>query len=103
MPQPAVRVSKLESVRVCSSKIRTICSRNNNFRHLVSSIMFVIPLAAADLAFGSALCRSFKTGRIRCSRMAASSGSEGGLIGFQVGSALFLVRFLGFDFPIFVD
>ena len=62
--------------------------------------MFVIALAAADLVLKSGLCKSFKTGRIRCSRRAASSGSAGGLICLPVGSSRFLLRFLGFDFPI---
>lgn len=100
IPQPAFRVSRLESVRVCSNKIRTICSRSSSFRHFVSSIIFVIAFAAAERFFKSALWRSARTGKMLFSRMAASSGSAGGLIGFEVGSARFLTLTLGFDFPI---
>jgi len=63
--------------------------------------MLVIASAAADLVFNAGLCRSFNTGKMRCSRMAASSGSDGGL-GFPVGSVRFFCRFLGFDFPILI-
>ena len=99
IPHPALLVSKFESVSVCSNRILTICSRSNSLRHFESSIMFVIALAAADLVFNSGLWRSFRTGRIRCSRIAASSGSEGG---FAVGFARFLVRFLGLDLPMVI-
>jgi hypothetical protein len=102
MPHPAVRVSRFVSVSVCSNSIRTICSRSNSFRHFVSSIILKIALAAADLVLGSVLCRSFKIGRIRCSRIAASSGSDGGLTGLPAGLSLFraLSLALGFDLPI---
>lgn len=103
IPHPEVLVSKLESVRVCSNRILMICSLNKSFRHFESSIIFVITLAAADRFFKSALCRSFRTGRMRSSRIAASSGSEGGLTGFPAGFARFLFLFLGFDFPILRD
>jgi hypothetical protein len=100
IPHPAVLVSRLESVRVCSSKIRTICSRSSSFLHFESSIMLVIALAAADLLLISTLCKSARMGKMRFSRRAASSGSAGGLADLEVGSDLFLFRFLGFDFPI---
>jgi len=96
IPHPAVLVSKLESVSVCSRRILTTCSRSKSFRHFLSSMMFVIALAAADRIFNSGLCKSLRTGRIRCSRIAASSGSEGD---FDLGLVRFFVRSLGLDLP----
>jgi len=58
IPQPALLLSREESVSVCSNKILTICSRSNSFRHLVSSMMLAIATAAADLVFSSGLWRS---------------------------------------------
>lgn len=103
IPHPATLVSKLESVRVCSNKTRTICSRRSSFRHLVSSIRFVITFAAADLVLMSGDCKSAIHGRIFCSRIAASSGSVGGFIGFATGFARFFCLFLGLDLPILVS
>ena len=49
-------------------------------------MMLEMAVAAADLDFGSALCRSARTGRTLDVRRAASSGSVGGLTGFEMGS-----------------
>ena len=61
---------------------------------------FTIASAADVRVRNSTLVRSFRTGRIFCSRMAASSGSAGGLLAFALGSWRFLCRFRGFDLPI---
>jgi hypothetical protein len=102
IPQPSTLVSKFESVRVCSSRILTICSLNNSFLVLWDSMRFVIARAAEDLVLTSALCRSLMTGRICLSRSAASSGSLGGLTARAVGLLRYFSRYLDFDFPILV-
>lgn len=123
IPHPALLVSRLESVRVCSNKILTICSLSNSFLYFVSSMRWAIALAAADRfssslwiysvnvhccyiyhvykkKFTYALWRSCRRGRSFFSRIAANSGSAGGLTGFAVGLFRFLTLFLGFDLPI---
>jgi hypothetical protein len=96
MPHPSFRVSKLESVIVCSRRILTSWSRNSALRDTLSSIRVLIARAADDLVFSSALWRSFRRGRTRCSRNAASLGSDGG---FADAFWRFLFRIGGLDLP----
>jgi hypothetical protein len=99
IPHPALFDSSSESVIVCSSKIRTICSRNKSFLHFVSSIILAMAIAADDLFFVSGLVKSVIIGSIWFSRITASSGSEGGLTVFPIGFARSLVRSLRLALP----
>lgn len=103
MPHPALFDSSAESVIVCSSNMRTMCSRNNSFLHFVSSIIFAIATAAEVRFFDSGLVKSLIMGRICFSRMAASSGSVGGLTGFAIGLTRPFTRSLCLDLPITVS
>jgi len=100
MPHPSFRVSKLESLIVCSRRILTSWSRNSAFRDALSSIRVLIARAADDLVFSSALWRSFRRGSKRCSRNAANLGSDGG---FADGFWRFLFRIRGLDLPMVTD
>src|SRR5690606_12050996 len=101
MSQPAARLSMLLSVRVSVRTMWTTCSLRSSFRHLASWTMLAMAPAAAVLDFASGLWRSFSTGRILLSRSLASSGSDGGFAGFEMGSLRLPRALFRRDLPIF--
>jgi hypothetical protein len=92
--QPAARLSMSESVKVSFTTSATTCSRSRSFRHFASWTRFAMAPAASCLDFASGFLRFSKTGKIFDSRIAASSGSEGGLTGFTAIGSLRWARAL---------